>query len=60
MDHDDEVRVPTLEEVERSRAAPDEQWQAIPVVLAGNGLRIGELLGLRLSEPRHRSRSSEA
>jgi integrase len=24
-----------------------ERWQAIPVVLAGSGLRIGELLGLR-------------
>ena len=49
-DHDDEVRVPTLEDVERIRAALDEQWQAIPVVLAGSGLRIGELLGLRLSD----------
>ena len=41
---------PLEEELERFRAALDEQWQAIPVVLAGSGLRIGELLGLRLSD----------
>jgi integrase len=49
-DHDDEVEVPTLEEIERVRDALGERWQAIPAVLAGSGLRIGELLGLRLSD----------
>lgn len=49
-DHDDEVEVPALEEIERVRLALGERWQAIPVVLAGSGLRVGELLGLRLSD----------
>ena len=49
-DHDDEVQVPRLEEVESIRVALDEQWRAIPTVLAGTGLRIGELLGLRLAD----------
>jgi integrase len=49
-DHDDEVDVPTLEDVERVRSELGERWQAIPVVLAGSGLRVGELLGLRLSD----------
>jgi len=35
--------VKSLEEVELIRAALGEQWQAIPVVLAGSGLRIDEL-----------------
>lgn len=45
-DHDDEVEVPTLEAVEKVRAALDERWRVIPTVLAGSGLRVGELLGL--------------
>ena len=49
-DHDDEVEVPTLEEIELVRSALGDRWQAIPVVLAGSGLRVGELLGLRLSD----------
>ncbi len=49
-DHDDEVEVPTLQDVERVRSELGERWQAIPVVLAGSGLRVGELLGLRLSD----------
>jgi integrase len=49
-DHDDEVEVPTLEDVERVRSVLGERWQAIPVVLSGSGLRVGELLGLRLSD----------
>jgi integrase len=49
-DHDDEVGVPTLAEVELVRGALGERWQAVPVVLAGSGLRVGELLGLRLSD----------
>jgi integrase len=48
--HDDEVAVPALEEVELVRGALAERWRAIPVVLAGSGLRVGELLGLRLSD----------
>ncbi|HEY0951711.1 site-specific integrase [Nocardioides sp.] len=48
--HDDEVEVPTLEEVDRVRDALPERWQALPVVLAGSGLRVGELLGLRPSD----------
>lgn len=49
-DHDDEIGVPTLEEIERVRGVLGERWQAITVVLAGSGLRVGELLGLRLSD----------
>src|SRR5664280_588176 len=49
-DHDDEVRVPTLEGIECVQVALGQQWQPIPVVLAGTGLRVGELLGLRLSD----------
>jgi integrase len=46
----DEVEVPTLEDIERVRSVLGERWRAIPVVLAGSGLRVGELLGLRLSD----------
>lgn len=41
-----EVVPPTLEEIEAVRAKLAPQWKAIPLVLAGSGLRIGELLGL--------------
>ncbi|WP_240937900.1 site-specific integrase [Nocardioides sp. JQ2195] len=45
-----EVEIPTLEEVQAVRSALDERWQAIVVTLAGSGLRIGELLGLQVSD----------
>lgn len=41
-----EVVPPTLEQINLVRSHLDERWQAIPTVLAGSGLRIGELLGL--------------
>jgi len=41
-----EVVPPTLEEIEDVREKLDERWRVIPLVLAGSGLRIGELLGL--------------
>jgi len=44
------VRVPTLEDIECVQVSLGQQWQPIPVVLAGTGLRVGELLGLRLSD----------
>jgi integrase len=43
---DDEVDVPTIEDVEKVRAALDERWRPIVTILAGSGLRVGELLGL--------------
>ncbi len=43
---DGEVDVPTVEEIERVRAALDERWRPVVTILAGSGLRIGELLGL--------------
>lgn len=46
-DHDDEVQVPTVEDVQTVTAALGDRWQVLPVVLAGSGLRVGELLGLR-------------
>jgi integrase len=49
-DHDDEVGEPTLEDIECVQLALGQQWRPIPVVLAGTGLRVGELLGLRLSD----------
>ncbi len=45
-----EVVPPTVEQVEAVRDKLDVRWRAIPVVLAGSGLRIGELLGLRVSD----------
>lgn len=41
-----EVVPPTLEEIEAVRAQLAPRWQVLPLVLAGSGLRIGELLGL--------------
>ncbi|GEP37951.1 putative prophage phiRv2 integrase [Nocardioides psychrotolerans] len=49
-DHNDEVEVATLEDIEKVRSGLGQRWQAIPIVLAGSGLRVGELLGLRLSD----------
>lgn len=44
--HDGEVDPPTLEQIKAVQAELEPRWQAIPLVLAGSGLRIGELLGL--------------
>lgn len=49
-DHDEEVVVPTVEQVDAIRAAFVEQFRILPVFLAGTGLRIGELLGLQLGD----------
>ena len=46
----DELRVPTLKDAERVQVGLGQQWQPIPVVLARTGFRVGELLGLRLSD----------
>lgn len=45
---DVEVVPPTVDEIEAVRAALDPRYRAVPLVLAGSGLRIGELLGLGL------------
>jgi integrase len=45
-----EVVPPTLEQIEAVRKALGEQWRAAVVTLAGSGLRIGELLGLEVSD----------
>jgi integrase len=45
-----EVVPPTLEEIEAVRAKLGERWRAVVVTLAGSGLRIGELLGLEVSD----------
>ncbi|MGA8847488.1 MAG: site-specific integrase, partial [Nocardioides sp.] len=45
-----EVVPPTLEAIEEVREILDERWRVIPLVLAGSGLRIGELLGLRVHD----------
>ena len=37
---------PALAEIEDVRTNLDDRWKVIPLVLAGSGLRIGELLGL--------------
>ena len=36
--HDDEVQVPTLEDIECVQVALGQRWQPLPVVLAGTGL----------------------
>jgi integrase len=45
-----EVIPPTVEEVARITEAMPARYRAATVVLAGSGLRIGELLGLRVSD----------
>jgi integrase len=45
-----EVEIPTIAEIEEIRDRLDPRWQAIPTILVGSGLRIGELLGLRPSD----------
>jgi integrase len=47
-DDSDEVVIPSVEEVMALRDAFDPRWGAAVVVLAGSGLRIGELLGLHI------------
>lgn len=47
---DDEAVIPTVEGVEMVRAALDERWQAVATVLVGSGVRIGELLGLKVTD----------
>jgi integrase len=45
-----EVVPPTIEQVAAMEAAVPERWRAVVVTLAGSGLRIGELLGLQVSD----------
>lgn len=45
-----EVVPPTVEEVVALAAAIGDQWRAVVVVLAGSGLRIGELRGLMVDD----------
>jgi integrase len=45
-----EVVPPSVEDVQEVRDALGERWSAIFVTLAGSGLRIGELLGLQVSD----------
>ena len=45
-----EVVPPTVEQVAAMEAAEPERWRAVVVTLAGSGLRIGELLGLQVSD----------
>ncbi|GAA2348781.1 site-specific integrase [Saccharopolyspora halophila] len=47
---DVEVVPPTVEQVHRLAGAVDERYRAAVSMLAGSGLRIGELLGLRVSD----------
>ena len=41
---------PTVDEVAAVRDALDERWRVVLVTLAGSGLRIGELLGVAVSD----------
>ncbi|HXH78182.1 tyrosine-type recombinase/integrase [Nocardioides sp.] len=52
-----EVVPPALEQIEAIRSHLDERWQVIPLVLAGSGLRIGELLGLGMFDVDYLRRS---
>ncbi len=45
-----EITPPTVEEVARVVTAMPNRYRAVVIVLAGSGLRIGELLGLRVSD----------
>ena len=47
---DAEVVPPTVEEVAAAIEAAPERYRAAVILLAGSGLRIGELLGLRVSD----------
>lgn len=48
--HDDEVQIPSVEDVSAAADAIGERWRAMVVTLAGTGLRIGELLGLDVAD----------
>jgi integrase len=48
--NDTEIRSPTVEEVTRVVAATPDRYRAAAVLLAGSGLRIGELLGLEVAD----------
>ena len=45
-----EVDVPSIEEVQDVRDALPVRWRPVITTLAGSGLRIGELLGLQVSD----------
>lgn len=45
-----EVVPPTVEQVGALADALDDRWRAVVVTLAGSGLRIGEMLGLQVSD----------
>jgi integrase len=47
---DSEVTPPTIEEVSRVVKAMPDRYRAAAVLLAGSGIRIGEMLGLRVSD----------
>lgn len=46
----EEVAIPSVDDVRALRDALDARWRAIVVTLAGTGVRIGELLGLQISD----------
>jgi integrase len=48
--HDEEVVIPTLDQVQAMADSIGERWRAVVVTLAGSGLRIGEALGLHVSD----------
>lgn len=48
-DHD-EIVIPTVEQVRVMADSVGERWRALVVTLAGSGLRIGEALGLEVSD----------
>jgi integrase len=49
-DDDAPVVPPTVDEVTSMAAAVDDRWRALVVTLAGSGVRIGEGLGLQVSD----------
>ncbi|CAN5398109.1 site-specific integrase [soil metagenome] len=49
-DNSGEVVPPNVEQVAAFRDAFDERWRALVVTLAGTGVRVGELLGLEVSD----------
>lgn len=49
-DRDDELVIPTLEQVSALAGAVPDRYRAVVLLLAGSGLRISEALGLRVSD----------
>src|SRR6185437_475184 len=49
-DADEEVVPPTVEQVAKAVDAAPDRYRAAVVLLAGAGLRIGELLGVRVTD----------